>query len=85
MTGMGRDGAAGIKEMRDLGARTVAQDEATCVVFGMPREAIELGAVERVVPLEEIAPTMLELASSVTGRVARPSTRGALGPRVERT
>jgi len=54
MTGMGDDGARGLKEMRDAGARTVAQDEHTCVVFGMPKEAIKLGAAEKVVPLEEI-------------------------------
>ncbi len=55
MTGMGDDGARGLKEMRDAGARTIAQDEATCVVYGMPREAISLGAVDMVLPLQEIA------------------------------
>ncbi len=55
MTGMGDDGAAGLKEMRDAGARTVAQDEATCVVYGMPKEAVKRGAVERSVALGEIA------------------------------
>lgn len=54
MTGMGDDGARGLKEMRDAGASTVAQDEASCVVFGMPKEAIKLGAAERVVPLTDI-------------------------------
>lgn len=54
MTGMGSDGARGLKEMRDAGARTLAQDEATCVVFGMPREAVKLGAAEQVLPLGEI-------------------------------
>jgi two-component system chemotaxis response regulator CheB len=54
MTGMGDDGARGLKEMLDAGAPTVAQDEATCVVFGMPKEAIKLGAAKRVVPLHEI-------------------------------
>jgi two-component system chemotaxis response regulator CheB len=54
MTGMGDDGARGLKEMRDAGAHTVAQDEATCVVFGMPKEAIRLEAAIRVVPLEAI-------------------------------
>jgi two-component system chemotaxis response regulator CheB len=54
MTGMGSDGARGLKEMRDAGARTLAQDEATCVVFGMPREAVKLGAAEQVLPLAEI-------------------------------
>ncbi len=55
MTGMGDDGAAGLKEMRDAGAHTVAQDEASCVVYGMPKEAVKRGAVERSVPLSEIA------------------------------
>jgi two-component system, chemotaxis family, protein-glutamate methylesterase/glutaminase len=55
MTGMGDDGARGLKEMRDAGAHTIAQDEATCVVFGMPREAIRLEAAVRVVPLESIS------------------------------
>lgn len=54
MTGMGDDGARGLKEMHDAGADTVAEDEATCVVFGMPKEAILLGAVDRVVPLDQI-------------------------------
>ena len=54
MTGMGDDGARGLKEMRDAGSHTVAQDEATCVVFGMPKEAIRLEAAVRVVPLEAI-------------------------------
>ena len=54
MTGMGDDGARGLKEMKDSGARTVAQDEASCVVFGMPRVAIEMGAVDSVLPLAHI-------------------------------
>ncbi|WP_284616815.1 protein-glutamate methylesterase/protein-glutamine glutaminase [Aquabacterium humicola] len=54
MTGMGDDGAAGLLEMRGAGARTVAQDEASCVVFGMPREAIRRGAAERCVALDAI-------------------------------
>ncbi len=55
MTGMGDDGAAGLLEMRQAGARTLAQDEDSCVVFGMPKEAIKLGGVERTVPLGAIA------------------------------
>ena len=58
MTGMGDDGARGLKEMRDAGARTIAQDEASCVVFGMPNEAIKLGAVDLTLPLVEIAPAI---------------------------
>ena len=55
MTGMGDDGAAGLAEMRAAGARTLAQDEDSCVVFGMPKEAIKRGGVERTVPLGAIA------------------------------
>ncbi|WP_005037995.1 protein-glutamate methylesterase/protein-glutamine glutaminase [Holophaga foetida] len=54
MTGMGDDGARGLLEMRQAGAHTLAQDEATCVVFGMPKEAIKLGAADRIVPIQEI-------------------------------
>jgi two-component system chemotaxis response regulator CheB len=54
MTGMGDDGAAGLLEMRQAGARTIAQDEASCVVFGMPREALRRGAVQRMLPLAAI-------------------------------
>ncbi len=55
MTGMGDDGARGMLELREAGARTVAQDEASCVVFGMPKEAIKLGGVDKVLPLSKIA------------------------------
>jgi len=54
MTGMGDDGARGLKEMSEAGAATIAQDEASCVVFGMPKEAIRLGAAQRVLALEEL-------------------------------
>jgi two-component system chemotaxis response regulator CheB len=54
MTGMGDDGAAGLLEMHEAGARTVAQDEASCVVYGMPREAVKRGAVDKSVPLAAI-------------------------------
>lgn len=54
MTGMGSDGARGLKEMFDAGSSTVAQDESTCIVFGMPKEAIKLGAVKSVMPLQDI-------------------------------
>jgi two-component system chemotaxis response regulator CheB len=54
MTGMGDDGARGMKEMHDAGAQTVAEDESTCVVFGMPKVAIDLGGVDRIVPLDGI-------------------------------
>jgi two-component system chemotaxis response regulator CheB len=55
MTGMGDDGARGLLEMRQAGAATIAQDEASCVVFGMPKEAIALGGAARVLPLESLA------------------------------
>jgi two-component system chemotaxis response regulator CheB len=55
MTGMGDDGARGLKEMHDAGARTIAQDEESCVVYGMPKEAVKLGAVDRILPLQHIA------------------------------
>jgi len=55
MTGMGDDGARGMKEMRDAGAATLAQDEASCVVYGMPKEAVKLGGVQKSVPLAAIA------------------------------
>ncbi len=55
LTGMGRDGAKGMLEMRNSGARTIAQDEASCIVFGMPKEAIQLGSVKDVISLSEIS------------------------------
>jgi len=61
MTGMGDDGANGMTELKAAGASTVAQDEASCVVFGMPQEAIKRGAVDRVVSLERIVPEVLHL------------------------
>lgn len=63
MTGMGDDGAHGMKEMHDAGAITIAQDEATCVVFGMPNEAIKKGGVDKVMPLEKIAGEMMRLCA----------------------
>ena len=63
MTGMGDDGAKGLKEMKDAGAKTVAQDEATCVVYGMPKEAVKLGAADKSVPLQNIAGTILNLSN----------------------
>ncbi len=59
LTGMGSDGAQGLLKMRQSGAATIAQDEATCVVFGMPREAIHLGAAQQVLPLPSIANAIL--------------------------
>ena len=59
LTGMGGDGAQGLLRMRQAGAHTIAQDEASCVVFGMPREAIALGAAERVLSLHAIPEAIL--------------------------
>jgi two-component system chemotaxis response regulator CheB len=59
LTGMGRDGADGMRVMRDAGAYNFAQDEATCVVYGMPREAVAAGAVDEVLPLMKIGPQLL--------------------------
>lgn len=59
LTGMGSDGAKGLLQMRSAGARTIAQDEATCVVYGMPREAVALGAAQHVLPLSAVAQAML--------------------------
>ena len=67
MTGMGRDGAAGMLEMKKAGAWTIAQDEATSVIFGMPREAIEAGAVQEVAPLNK-------LRDKALARVAKKET-----------
>jgi two-component system chemotaxis response regulator CheB len=63
MTGMGDDGARGLREMREAGAHTAAQDEASCVVFGMPAEAIKLGAADDVVPLGGIAAWLRQAAA----------------------
>jgi len=68
MTGMGRDGAAGLLEMKKAGARTLAQDEASCVVFGMPKEAIRIGGVDKTVPLHDIPRTLMNFLN--LGKVA---------------
>jgi two-component system chemotaxis response regulator CheB len=61
MTGMGRDGALGMQEIKKHNGRTIAEDERTCVVFGMPRAAIEAGAADRVVPLQQIASEIISM------------------------
>jgi two-component system chemotaxis response regulator CheB len=67
MTGMGDDGAQGLCEMKEAGAATIAQDEASCIVFGMPKEAIARGGVSVIVPLDQIASTALNAQSSLAG------------------
>jgi two-component system, chemotaxis family, protein-glutamate methylesterase/glutaminase len=70
MTGMGDDGAAGLLEMRKAGASTLAQDEQSCVVYGMPKEAVQRGAVEKIVPLHAIArEILLQCQLSATRRI----------------
>ncbi len=64
MTGMGDDGARGMLEMKGAGSFNVAQDEASCVVFGMPKEAIKLGAVDKVVPLDQIADLVIRMGKA---------------------
>jgi two-component system chemotaxis response regulator CheB len=70
LTGMGKDGASGLLSIRQAGGRTLAQDQATSVVFGMPQEAIRLEAAERVLGLEEFAPALLALADHSQWRKA---------------
>lgn len=70
LTGMGGDGARGLLAMRQAGARTLAQDEATCVIYGMPREAFALEAAEEGLPLQKIAGAVLRL---VSGPASKPA------------
>jgi two-component system, chemotaxis family, protein-glutamate methylesterase/glutaminase len=65
LTGMGADGAAGLLKMKEAGARTVAQDEKSCIVFGMPKEAIRVGAAEKVVALNDIGKTVLNMVAGM--------------------
>lgn len=67
LTGMGADGAKAMKVMKDAGSYNLVQDEATCVVFGMPREAIAAGAADEVLPLQQIAPRLIERLRSTAG------------------
>lgn len=71
MTGMGKDGAQGMLEMKQAGAYNFAQDEASCVVFGMPREAIAIGAADEVVALDQMATRVLKYLSDHGGRALR--------------
>jgi two-component system chemotaxis response regulator CheB len=74
LTGMGKDGAAGLKEMRDAGSRTIAQDEATSIVWGMPGEAVAVGAAADVLPLCEVHTRVLALADEMD--ITRSSDAG---------
>jgi two-component system chemotaxis response regulator CheB len=67
LTGMGADGARAMKDMRDAGSYNLCQDEASCVVFGMPREAILAGAAHEVLPLTQIAPHLIERLHAAAG------------------
>ncbi|GAB2869983.1 chemotaxis response regulator protein-glutamate methylesterase [Paraburkholderia jirisanensis] len=71
LTGMGRDGAAGLLDMRQAGAYTLAQDEASCIVFGMPREAIALGAADDISPLSDMSRRVMARLASMGERVQR--------------
>jgi two-component system chemotaxis response regulator CheB len=71
LTGMGRDGAAGLLDMRNAGAYTLAQDEASCIVFGMPREAIALGGADEVAPLSEMSRKVMARLAAMGDRVQR--------------
>ncbi|WP_277189338.1 chemotaxis response regulator protein-glutamate methylesterase [Caballeronia sp. BR00000012568055] len=71
LTGMGRDGAAGLLEMQNAGAYTFAQDEASCVVFGMPREAIAMGGASEIAPLSEMSRRVMTRLASMGERVQR--------------
>jgi two-component system chemotaxis response regulator CheB len=62
LTGMGKDGAVGLKRMREAGAQTIAQDEKTSVVWGMPQAAIDVGGADKVLPLQNIAANVTEIA-----------------------
>jgi len=79
LTGMGSDGAQGLLRMRSAGAHTIAQDESSCVVFGMPREAIALGAADSVVPLNGIAEAILMARTANADGLVRRANLGTAG------
>jgi two-component system chemotaxis response regulator CheB len=83
LTGMGVDGAAGLLRLREAGAATIAQDEASSIVFGMPREAIRLGAAQRVLPLDRIGFALEQLASApAPEQEPPPGSRQTLSNRI---
>jgi two-component system, chemotaxis family, protein-glutamate methylesterase/glutaminase len=67
LTGMGSDGAMGMKALKAIGAKTFAQDEESCVVYGMPKAAVELGVVDKVLPLSKIANALIEASQAMAG------------------
>ncbi len=69
LTGMGAEGAAAMREMKDAGSYNYVQDEASCIVFGMPREAIAHGAADEVLPLTQIAPALIARLRGATDRL----------------
>lgn len=79
LTGMGRDGAQGLKKLRDAGWHTIAQDEATCVVYGMPKAAAQLDAATRVLALPHVADEVTSVVARQRGRRARVSKRPTRG------
>ena len=82
LTGMGCDGAMGMQSLKTLGAKTFAQDEATCVVYGMPRAAVELGVVDQILPLPKIAPAIIEAANAMAAaRDVQPNPANPALPR----
>jgi two-component system chemotaxis response regulator CheB len=76
LTGMGDDGARGLKELQDAGAPTIAQDEATSVVWGMPGAAVKLGAADRVLPLGQVADALMAWATNTSENYSRLASRG---------
>jgi two-component system chemotaxis response regulator CheB len=76
LTGMGKDGALGLKEMREAGSPTIAQDEATSVVWGMPGEAVQIGAAVEILPLQSIAARLLELLDDMDVTRMTPVAHG---------
>jgi two-component system chemotaxis response regulator CheB len=76
LTGMGRDGADGLLAMRRSGAHTIAQDEASCVVYGMPKVAAQIGAVAQILPLDRISDGILASLAQSGGRTSRDGVIG---------
>ena len=76
---MGQDGALGMRDIARAGGLTIAQDEDSCVVFGMPKRAIELGAARHVLPLDQIGPALCELAACRAARSNEVLRSGCAG------